>query len=51
MFFNTENRIYVDILTGGNLSSIYPANMNLIYWSVRSSSNSGSEGNGVNVGG
>ena len=39
---------YVDILTGGNLSSIYVANMDLINWSVRSSSRRG--GDGVKVG-
>ena len=38
---------YVDILTGKNLSSIYVANMELIYWSIRLSSRR--EGNGVSV--
>ena len=30
--------IYVDILSGGNLSSILLASMHLMYWIVRSSS-------------
>ena len=28
--------VYVDILTGENLSSIYVANIELIYWPIRS---------------
>ena len=36
---------YVDILTEENLSSFQTVNMDLIYWSVRSSSRRG--GNGV----
>ena len=35
---------YVDVLTGENLSSIQVANMDLIYWSVRSSSRRGGYG-------
>ena len=30
-------RIKVDIMTGEKLSSIYVANMDIIYWTVRSS--------------
>ena len=33
----SECRIYVDIMTGEGLSSSYLANMELVYWSVRSS--------------
>ena len=38
-----EYKKYVDILTEENLSSIYLANMNLIYWSVRSSCKRGGD--------
>ena len=33
-----QDNIYVDTLKGENLSSIQPATMDLIYWSVRISS-------------
>ena len=38
---NNGCRIYVDIMTGEKLSSFYPANIELVYWSVRSSSRRG----------
>ena len=41
-------RIYVDILTGEKLLSIYVANMDITYWSVCSfSKRGGNEVNGV----
>ena len=45
------DRIYLDILTGKILSSIYLASMDITYWSVRSSSRRGGFGvKGVNGG-
>ena len=37
--------VYVELLTGENLMSIYVVNIDLIYWLVRTSS-SGRRGNG-----
>ena len=45
--FWNEFRIYVDIMTGEKLSSIYLANMELIYRSVRSYSRGGDGIEGV----
>ena len=39
-------RLYVDIMTGKKLSSIYVANMDITYWSVHSSSRRGGRGLG-----
>ena len=39
-----EYRIYMDILTEAKFSSIKLTNMDLIYWSVRSSSRRGRDG-------
>ena len=36
--------IYVDIMTGEKLSSIYIADMDITYWSVRSTSRRGGHG-------
>ena len=38
------DRIYLDILTGTKLSSIYLASMDITYWSVRSFSRKGGDG-------
>ena len=35
---------YMDVMTGGKLSSIIVANMDIIYWSARSSSRKGGYG-------
>ena len=40
-YYENGCRIYVDIMTGKQLSSILLANMELDYWSVRSSSRRG----------
>ena len=40
-FFFRSSKINEDIITGEKLSSIYLANMELVYWSVRSPSSRG----------